>query len=38
MNGSSSESIKWDYNLAHGIYQLEILQPNGEVKIIKVIY
>jgi hypothetical protein len=38
MNGSSNETIKWDYNLAHGIYQLEILQPNGEVKIIKVIY
>jgi hypothetical protein len=38
MNGSSTESIKWDYNLAHGIYQIEILQPNGEIKIIKVIY
>jgi hypothetical protein len=38
MNGSNTESIKWDYNLAHGIYQLEILCPDGSVKVIKVIY
>ncbi len=36
--GSNTESIKWNYNLAHGIYQLEITQPNGEVKTIRVLY
>ena len=38
MNGSDSQTIQWDYNLAHGIYQLEIMRPDGSVKIIKVIY
>jgi hypothetical protein len=38
MEGSNSESIKWDYNLSHGVYQLEIIQPNGQVKVIKVMY
>ena len=38
MNGSNTESIRWDYNLAHGIYQLEILNPDGSIKVIKVIY
>jgi hypothetical protein len=37
-SGSNTETIKWNYNLAHGIYQLEITQPNGEIKIIKVLY
>jgi hypothetical protein len=36
--GSNTESIKWNYNLTHGIYQLEITQPNGEVKTIRVLY
>jgi hypothetical protein len=36
--GSSSQSIAWDYNLAHGVYQLEITKPNGDVKVIKVMY
>ena len=38
MNGSNTEMIKWDYNLAHGVYQLEITQPDGSIKIIKVLY
>jgi hypothetical protein len=38
MNGSNTESIQWNYNLSHGVYQLEVLYPNGEVKVIKVIY
>jgi hypothetical protein len=37
-DGSNTENIKWNYNLAHGVYQLEITQPNGDVKIIKVLY
>jgi hypothetical protein len=36
--GSSIESIQWNYNLAHGIYRLEITQPDGGVKEIKVMY
>jgi subtilisin-like proprotein convertase family protein len=36
--GSSTEKLNWDYNLAHGMYQLEITKPNGEVKVIKVMY
>jgi len=38
MNGSNTETIQWNYNLSHGVYQLEVLYPNGEVKVIKVIY
>jgi hypothetical protein len=38
MNGSNTESIQWNYNLSHGVYQLEVLYPNGEIKVIKVIY
>jgi hypothetical protein len=37
-DGNGPENLKWDYNLAHGIYQLEITKPNGEVKVIKVMY
>jgi hypothetical protein len=38
MNGSNTESIHWDYNLAHGVYQLQIFYPDGGMKVIKVIY
>jgi hypothetical protein len=38
MFGSSTESIKWNYNLAHGIYRLEVIKPDGTVKEIKVMY
>jgi hypothetical protein len=38
MEGSNTEAIKWNYNLAHGVYQLEIIKPDGGVKIIKVMY
>ncbi|KAA9034334.1 T9SS type A sorting domain-containing protein, partial [Ginsengibacter hankyongi] len=37
-DGSSIESIKWDYNLSHGIYRLEVILPNKSEKEIKVIY
>ena len=36
--GSSTELIKWDYKLAHGIYQLEVTRPDGSVKDINVLY
>jgi len=38
MEGSNTETIQWDYKLAHGIYQIEVTKPNGEVKIIKLFY
>ena len=36
--GSSTELIKWNYNLAHGIYQLEVTNPGGGIKNISVLY
>ncbi len=36
--GNTTENITWDYNLAHGIYQLEIVKPGGAVEVIKVMY
>ena len=36
--GSSTEKINWDYSLAHGMYLLEVVQPDGHRKIIKVLY
>jgi len=38
MSGSSTESIQWNYYLAHGIYTLQVIKPDGTVKEIKVIY
>jgi len=37
-DGSSTELIKWDFKLAHGIYQLEVTKPDGGVKGINVLY
>ena len=36
--GSSTELIKWDYNMAHGLYQLEVSKPDGTQKSINVMY
>lgn len=36
--GNGTQNIKWDYNLAHGVYQLEVTKPNGELVVIKVMY
>lgn len=36
--GNATENIKWDYNLAHGVYHLEVTKPGGEVVVIKVMY
>ena len=38
VEGSSTELIKWDYNLAHGMYKLEVTKPDGTVKDINVLY
>ena len=36
--GSSTEIIKWDFNLAHGIYKLEVTKPDGGVRNLNVLY
>ena len=36
--GANTELIKWNYNLAHGSYQLEITKPDGSTKDINLIY
>jgi hypothetical protein len=38
MDGSNTELIKWDFKLAHGMYQLEITKPDGTTKTINVMY
>jgi hypothetical protein len=38
IDGNSTELIKWDYKLAHGMYQLEITRPDGSKKDINVMY
>ena len=37
-DGNGTEIIKWDFNLAHGMYQLQVINPHGEVKNINVLY
>jgi hypothetical protein len=36
--GNGSEDINWNYNLNHGIYQLEVSKPDGSIEVIKVLY
>ena len=36
--GSDVQDIRWNYQLSHGTFQLEIFQPDGQVKVIKVLY
>ena len=36
--GNATETIKWNYYLAHGVYQLEVVKPGGAVDVIKVMY
>ena len=36
--GNATDLIQWDYNLAHGTYQLEVTKPDGKVKDINVLY
>ena len=35
---ATTEDIKWDYHLAHGVYQLQVLKPDGKISVIKVMY
>ncbi len=30
--------INWNYNLSHGIYQLQVVRPDGSIKELKVLY
>ncbi len=36
--GNTREDIKWDFNLSHGVYQLEVVKPSGAIEVIKVVY
>jgi hypothetical protein len=36
--GNATENINWDYHLAHGVYQLQVLRPDGKTQVIKVMY
>lgn len=37
-SGNYTENIQWNYQLAHGTYQLEITRPDGSEKVINVLY
>ena len=37
-DGNGTELIKWDYNLAHGMYQLEVKGPDNISSVINVSY
>jgi hypothetical protein len=36
--GSSIEHIKWNYNLSHGTYHLEVTKPDGSIANIIILY
>ena len=36
--GNTTETIKWNYRPAHGLYHLEIKKPGGAIKEINVVY
>jgi hypothetical protein len=36
--GNGTITIKWNYHLAHGVYQLQVEKPDHTVQIIKVLY
>lgn len=36
--GSYVEKIRWEYKLTRGVYQLEVIQPDGRLKVIKILY
>ncbi|MEO6894880.1 MAG: T9SS type A sorting domain-containing protein, partial [Ginsengibacter sp.] len=36
--GSSTETIQWNQNAAKGIYNLQISQPDGSMKVIRIEY
>jgi hypothetical protein len=36
--GNGTLPIKWNFNLSHGVYQLEVTKPDKSVKLIRVLY
>lgn len=38
VGGNWTENVKWNFSLPHGVYQLEILKPDGNIQVIKVVY
>ncbi|MBS1742856.1 MAG: Ig-like domain-containing protein [Bacteroidetes bacterium] len=36
--GTGTVKLNWDYSLAHGMYYLEVIEPDGNKKVIKVVY
>ena len=36
--GSSIEHLKWNYNLSHGTYHLEVTKPDGSIANIVILY
>ena len=36
--GSSTQQIQWDYNLAHGMYKLEVTRPDGSTEVLNLVY
>ncbi|MCZ2397394.1 MAG: hypothetical protein LC100_12730 [Chitinophagales bacterium] len=36
--GYSTERIPWDYKMPHGTYQLEVQQPDGSLRVIRILY
>jgi len=36
--GTSTELIEWDFNLARGIYKIEVTKPDGSINEISVFY
>ncbi len=37
-DGTTTDLIRWNFNLAHGMYKLEVTKPDGSIKIINVLY
>ncbi len=37
-DGTTTDLIRWNFNLAHGMYKLEITKPDNSLKIINVMY
>ena len=37
-DGTTTDLIRWNFNLAHGMYKLEVTQPDGTIKVINVLY
>ena len=38
MDGNNTETLHWNFNVTHGLYQLEITRPDGTIKNLNVMY